>query len=102
MTNHSLVRGPSVPLFWPVAFLACAGTAGLWLLLAQGRHDLALAAMLLALAAILGGAWLYRARAARRVQTAADTYATREIARERLVRTRIGARPRERSAAVGQ
>jgi hypothetical protein len=102
MPKQSLAHGPSVPLFWPAAFLGSAGAAGLWLVLAQGRVDLLLAAMLPALAAALGGTWLSRARAAWRVHAVADTFATREIARERLERSRGGARQRERSAAVGQ
>jgi hypothetical protein len=46
-----------------------------------------LTALVLALAAILGSVWLFRARGRRRLRAAVDAYAEREIARTRSGKT---------------
>ena len=73
----------------PVALLAAAGAAGLWLWQTQGAYvPTGPAVALLALTAALGLAWLYRVRAARRLFAALDAYAEREGARAKPQRRR--------------
>jgi hypothetical protein len=66
------------------AALAAGVVGGLWLRPADGRGWQALvAAAVLAVTAVLGVVWLWRARAVRRLNAALDAYAAREIARAR-------------------
>jgi hypothetical protein len=81
--NYSVGGRKAMSLIGPAAFLGFGGASGLWLGLAQGGVQVALAATVLALTAVLGAVWLVRDRAARRLNAAADAYAEREIARER-------------------
>jgi hypothetical protein len=92
-------RTPTSVVF-PVTFLE---DVGLWFWLADGGGAaVLLGAAALVLTALLGIAWLSRARGARRCTAAVDAYADREIDRERRkngpqrvrgVSTRMGALP---------
>ena len=65
-----------------VALLAATGAAGLWLWPTHGAFEPFWSVVgLLALSAALGGVWLYRLRAARRLFSALDAYAEQELAR---------------------
>jgi hypothetical protein len=76
--NHS----KSASWAGPVALLAVAGTAGLWLWQTHAAYvPLGPAVGLLAFTAALGMAWLYRIRAARRLFAALEAYAEKEAAR---------------------
>jgi hypothetical protein len=67
---------------WTVGLLAAAAAAGLALWQTHGGYEPPRPEVgLLALLAALGGVWLYRARAARRLFAALDVYAERELAR---------------------
>jgi hypothetical protein len=79
MTNNLIGRPKAGSLLWPAAFLASAGGAGLWLALAHDSVQVLLAAAVLALIAVLGSAWLFRERAARRLRAALVAYTEREI-----------------------
>jgi hypothetical protein len=76
-------------LMWPAACAVAAGLAAgalvaIWWAVAEGRAWQApVAAAAPALAAVVGLAWLSRARTARRRKAAMDAYADREIARWR-------------------
>jgi hypothetical protein len=81
MKNSRISGRTPTPLIWPVTLL---GAVGLWLWL--GHSDgvaglLGVAALVLTV--IIGIVLLSRARAARRFNAAVDTYAQREIDRER-------------------
>jgi hypothetical protein len=83
--------GQPLSLVWPA--LSCAGAVlavgwlGLLWWQPAASWQALLAAFVLALAAILGSAWLFRARARRRLRAAVDAYAEREIARTRVRKT---------------
>ncbi len=78
---------PTVSLFWPAAFFVAAClTLGLvgeaWWYPAAARTWQALAAAAaFAVTAVLGYLWHAHARAARRLNSAVEAYAEREIAR---------------------
>jgi hypothetical protein len=66
----------------PVALLAAAGAAGLWLWWTPSAWvPLGPAVGLLVLTAALGVIWLYRVRAARNLFAVWDAYAEKELAR---------------------
>ena len=91
MKSNTLARRWWVSLVWPAALRAPVVAAGLWWRFGHGSLPEVAGVAGLALAAVLGAAWLLRARAARRWRAAMNTYAEREIAR---------ARPRKVSRAV--
>jgi hypothetical protein len=82
MQNRSPGRPKNGSLIGPAALLGSGGAAGLWWALAPTTVPALLAAAVLALTAVPGTVWLARARTARRLNAAADAYATRELARE--------------------
>ncbi len=82
-----------------IALVGIGLAGGLWFGRAPSlRAPVLLADAISALAVILGLVWLFRARAARRWQTALDGYAEREIARtlSRQSATRQNFTPRSR------
>ena len=93
-------------LMWPAACAVAAGLAAgalvaIWWAVAEGRPWQApVAAAGPALAAVLGLAWLSRARTERRRKAAMDAYADREIARGRSRRV-VASATRRGSRDVG-
>jgi hypothetical protein len=84
----------------PVTLLAVDGAAGLWMWQTRGTFvPLWSAVVLLATAAVLGAAWLYRVRASRRLSAALNAYAEQELAR---ARRRLHARPAVGGHATGR
>jgi hypothetical protein len=84
MTGNEGIPSRAASWAGPVALLA-AGAAALWFWQALGTS---VPLGLLALTVAVGGIWLYRQRAARRLVAALDTYAEQELARaERRPRT---------------
>jgi len=78
MQSNTILHRLPVSPGWPAALLV----AGVWLALASGGGPLGLLSFaVFASMALLLRVWQSRARAARRLQLAADVYAGREIAR---------------------
>ena len=87
MTNHQRTErstGPGLPSDTLTAALSVGVAGWPWLRPADGRGwQVLLAAAAVALIALLQFVWLYRARSARRRKATLDTYAAREMARDR-------------------
>jgi hypothetical protein len=102
MKSNEIAHPRSASWVGPVALLATAGAAVLWLWPTQsGYGPRGLAVGLLALSAALGGVWLYRVRAARHLFAVWDAYAEQELARAERgphtprVRGRLGSKVEE-------
>ena len=82
MKSNEIVYPKKASWSGPIALLAAAGAAGLWLWRTHGAYvPLGPTVGLLALTAALGVVWLYRVRAARHLFAAWDAYAKKELAR---------------------
>ena len=89
MKSNEVVYPKSASWARPIALLAAAGAAGLWLWRTHSAYvPLGPTVGLLVLTAALGVVWLYRVRAARHLFAAWDVYANQELARaERRLHT---------------
>jgi hypothetical protein len=82
MTGNEVTHPRSASWAGLAALLAAAAAMGLWLWRAHGASVLLLSAVgLLTLTVALGVYWLDRIRGARRLRSALDAYAERELAR---------------------
>ena len=84
MIRNLIGRPRKSSLLWNALALVAAVGLGVGLWLASGDNSrLWLELTVPAVTAVLGAAWLWRARDSRRLQAFFDTYANREIARQR-------------------
>ena len=82
MKSNEIVYSKWASRAGPVALLAAAGAAGVWMWQTQGASaPLRSAVGLAALAAVFAAVWLYRLRAARRLFTVLNAYAEQELDR---------------------